>query len=263
MSSDQIQFNDGAAYERYMGAWSQLAGQQFLDWLAPASNLDWLDVGCGNGAFTEMLMSRCAPLSLHGIDPSDAQLEFARKRPRLQSAVFQCGDAMALPYEDNCFDLAVMPLVIFFVPVPSLGVTEMLRVVRPGGVVSAYAWDLVGGGFPYHSMQMSMRELGLTVPMPPSPEASQLESLQSLWQDAGLVRVETRVITVQRTFVDFEEYWDTVRGAPSVGSRLTQTAPELISLLKERLRENLPLANDGSITCTGRANAVRGFKNAL
>ena len=46
--TDQIRFNDGAAYERYMGEWSRLAGETFLDWLAPASGLRWLDVGCGN-----------------------------------------------------------------------------------------------------------------------------------------------------------------------------------------------------------------------
>jgi hypothetical protein len=43
--TDQIRFDDGAAYERYMGEWSRLAGETFLDWLAPASGLRWLDVG--------------------------------------------------------------------------------------------------------------------------------------------------------------------------------------------------------------------------
>jgi hypothetical protein len=54
--TDQIRFDDGAAYERYMGEWSRLAGETFLEWLAPESGLRWLDVGCGNGAFTEMLV---------------------------------------------------------------------------------------------------------------------------------------------------------------------------------------------------------------
>lgn len=74
----EIRFDDGAAYERYMGKWSQLAGEAFLDWLAPAPGLRWLDVGCGNGAFTEMLAERCAPASVEGIDPSEAQLAYAR-----------------------------------------------------------------------------------------------------------------------------------------------------------------------------------------
>ena len=67
--SDQtrsIRFNDGAIYERYMGQWSRLAGDEFLDWLAPQNGQRWLDVGCGNGAFTEMLFDRCAPASPAG-----------------------------------------------------------------------------------------------------------------------------------------------------------------------------------------------------
>jgi hypothetical protein len=43
-----IRFDDGAAYERMMGAWSQLVGQVFLDWLSPATGQRWIDVGCGN-----------------------------------------------------------------------------------------------------------------------------------------------------------------------------------------------------------------------
>lgn len=65
MTTNSIRFKDGAAYERYMGKWSQLAGEAFLDWLAPEPGLRWLDVGCGNGAFTEMLVERCAPVSVH------------------------------------------------------------------------------------------------------------------------------------------------------------------------------------------------------
>ena len=55
----EIRFDDGAAYERMMGVWSRLAGDVFLDWLAPKPNLTWLDVGCGNGAFTAMIADRC------------------------------------------------------------------------------------------------------------------------------------------------------------------------------------------------------------
>ena len=39
---------------------------------------------------------------------------------------------MALPFEADRFDAAVMALVIFFVPEPSKGLAEMVRVVRPG-----------------------------------------------------------------------------------------------------------------------------------
>ena len=60
LADEKIRFDDGAGYEQMMGKWSQLVGADFLDWLELPAGLKWLDVGCGNGAFTEMLVDRCA-----------------------------------------------------------------------------------------------------------------------------------------------------------------------------------------------------------
>ena len=62
MAEQKISFEDGGLYERTMGVWTRLAGDTFLDWLNPAPSLDWIDVGCGNGAFTDLIDTRCAPL---------------------------------------------------------------------------------------------------------------------------------------------------------------------------------------------------------
>lgn len=94
-----------------MGKWIRLVGATFLDWLDPKPGLRWLDVGCGNGAFTELIVDRCAPASVHGIDPSQEQLLHARTRTALRGAQFLHGDAMAQPFPDKTFDLAVTPLV--------------------------------------------------------------------------------------------------------------------------------------------------------
>lgn len=255
---DQIRFDDGASYERYMGVWSQQVGVEFLRWLAPAPGLRWLDVGCGNGAFTELVAMQCAPAALHGIDPSPAQLEFARTRPALRDAALRAGDAMALPYPDHSMDVAVMPLVIFFVPDPARGVAEMARVVAPGGVVSAYAWDMHGGGFPYHVLQREMRALGTVVPAPPSPESSRREIMHDMWRDAGLVDIALHEITVARRFASFEEYWGIIAGWATVGKTLATMTPEAIARLQARLRECLPANADGSMTYSASANAVKG-----
>ncbi len=254
----QIRFDDGAAYERYMGVWSRLAGDAFLDWLAPAPGGRWLDVGCGNGAFTELILARCAPSQVVGIDPSEAQLDYARALPALRDARFLAGDAMALPFPDDDFDAAVMPLVIFFVPEPAVGVAEMARVVRPGGLVAAYAWDMPGGGFPYDALRTDLDACGLTVPKPPSPEASSVAALEALWAGAGLEAVQIRRITVQRTFVDIDDYWTTVLGAPSVGGLIRAMTPEQQAALKERIRARFPAEVSGRITLSARANAVTG-----
>ena len=256
--TNQIRFEDGAAYERYMGEWSRLVGEQFLDWMAPQPGLRWLDVGCGNGAFTEMIVERCAPVSVQGIDPSERQLAYARTRPASRVAEFRQGDAMAQPFADDTFDAAVMPLVIFFVPDPAKGVAEMARVVCPGGTVAAYAWDMVGGGFPYQALQDEMRELGAAVPVPPSPGASRMDALRDLWTGAGLDAVETREIAVHRTFADFDDYWTTVLGGASVGPHLAAMASEALTLLKARMRVWLPADATGRISYSARANAVKG-----
>jgi SAM-dependent methyltransferase len=256
--TDQIRFDDGAAYERYMGTWSQLAGDAFIDWLAPPAGLRWLDVGCGNGAFTEMLVARCAPLSVDGIDPSEEQLAYARSRPATRVAQFRQGDAMAQPFADDTFDAAVMPLVIFFVPDPAKGVAEMARVVRPGGLIAAYAWDIPGGGFPYQALHDEIRALGVAVQTAPSSDASRIDALRDLWTGAGLIDVETRELIVQRTFGDFDDYWTTVRGGPSVGKQLAAMRSEQLATLQSRMRDRLPTDAKGSITYEARANAVKG-----
>jgi SAM-dependent methyltransferase len=258
MAEPQIRFDDGLSYERYMGDWSQRAGSVFLDWLAAPSGLKWIDVGCGNGAFTELLVERCAPTLVNGIDPSDAQLDFARKLPAARLAKFNRGDAMALPFPIDAFDAATMALVIFFVPDPAKGVAEMARVVRPGGMVAAYAWDILGGGFPLEPIRIEMRAMGLTVISPPSSEASRIEVLRALWDRAGLDDVEMREITVQRTFPDFEDFWTISLSAPSMRSVMTAVAPDDIELLKSRVRASLPADATGRITYSARANAVKG-----
>lgn len=258
MTTDAIRFHNGATYERYMGKWSQLAGAVFLDWLAPQKNLQWLDVGCGNGAFTEMLVERCAPASIHALDPSEEQLDYARMRPALGNTVFSLGDAMAMPYADDSVDIAVMPLVIFFVPDPAKGIAEMTRVVRPGGSVAAYAWDMIGGGFPYERLLTALRQLGISFPAPPSPEASQRSVMQTLWAAAGLKDIQTREIVVHRSFADFDDFWSTAAGAPSVGQALASMAPAQQEVLKAQLREQLPADAAGKIRYSARANAVSG-----
>ena len=258
MAVEAIRFDDGASYEQFMGKWSQLAGETFLDWLAPEPGLRWLDVGCGNGAFTEMIVERCAPVSVQGIDPSEGQLAFARTRPATRVAQFRQGDAMAQPFPDDTFDAAVMPLVIFFVPDPAKGVAEMVRVVSPGGTVSAYAWDMFDGGFPYEALQTEMRAMGIAVPLPPSAEASRVDAMRALWVGAGLHAVETREITVQRTFADFDDYWKTILVEPNVGPKAAAMASEDLARFKMRMRDRLPADSMGRITYSARANAVKG-----
>ena len=258
MPQQPIRFNDGGAYERGMGAWSRVAGEVFLDWLAPAPGLRWIDVGCGSGAFTELLVRRCAPSDMQGIDPSEAQLAFARTRPAARVAQFQVGNAMALPFDQDRFDAAVMALVIFFVPEPAKGVAEMARVVRPGGSIAAYAWDVLNAGFPFEPIQAELRAMGIQPALPPSPNASRIDVLRELWTNAGLEAIETREITVRRTFTDFEDFWGQSTVTGNTPATLAAMTPGDVEQLKSRVRTRVEVDGSGRVSHRARANAIKG-----
>jgi len=251
-------FGDGKAYERLMGRWSQLAGEKFLDWLDAPKNLRWLDAGCGNGAFTEVLMARCAPASVVGVDPSEGQLAFARARPGTKGADFRVADAQALPFADSSFDAASMALVIVFIPDPIKAARELNRVVRPGGIAATYMWEFPDG-FPFVSLALAMKDLGLTPPERPNVEASARDAMRAIWENAGFAALETAVIRIRVHFSSFDDFWDssTVPVGPS-GKALSALAPSVREQLKTRLRERLPIAADGTIAYEAFANAVKG-----
>ncbi len=251
-------FTDGKAYERLMGRWSQIAGAKFLDWLAPPKGLHWIDVGCGNGAFTEVLLARAAPAAVTGIDPSDGQIDYARTRPGTKLAQFRVGDAQALPFADNSFDAASMALVITFLSDPAKAAREMARVVKPGGIVATYMWEFPDG-FPIRPLAAAMKSLGLGEPARPNVEASHRDAMQTYWRDAGLQAVDTTVIRIRVAFADFDDFWDssTVPVGPS-GKALADMMPATREQLKAKLREQLPIAPNGSIAYEAFANAVKG-----
>jgi len=260
-SPEPIKFTDGAAYERFMAPWSRSAGTLFLDWLAPSSGLAWVDVGAGNGAFTELLVAKSAPSSVCAIDPSDGQIATARQKISAKQVEFSIGDAMALPYDRDRFDVAVMALALFFVPDARKGASEMVRVTKPGGMVASYTWDILRGGSPTQPLWEEMDGLGKPAMRPPSADVSRFEALKALWAELGLRDVETRELVVERTFANFDDYWLSmvVSSPAAVLGRLSDTES---AELKRRLQARLPASATGEITVHAFATAIKGRKAA-
>ena len=96
--------------------------------------------------------------------------------------------------------------------------------------------------------QAEFRTFGVELLRPPSAEASRLNSLRALWQSAGFETVETRVITVQRSFVDFEDYWAVTTSGETVAPPLAQMATADVDRLKERLRAKFTPDERGGVT---------------
>ncbi|MBT6534424.1 MAG: class I SAM-dependent methyltransferase, partial [Marinovum sp.] len=176
------------------------------------------------------------------------------------STDFIVGDAMSLPYDDNSFDVALMALVLFFVPKPATGVGEMTRITKAGGVIAAYAWDVFGGGLPMEPLHSILRERGIKYPLPPSKEASQLNVMQQLWEDAGLEATETTTFQVERTFADFDDYWSVNSVGPSVAGVLKNLTPSTLEEIKRDLRKVLKRDDTNRIVSVASANAVKGAK---
>ncbi|MBS0241280.1 MAG: class I SAM-dependent methyltransferase [Proteobacteria bacterium] len=252
----EIRFDNGAAYEQMMGRWSRLVGEKFLDWLSAPAGRAWIDIGCGNGAFTELLIEQAAPSAVAAVDPSEGQLAYARERPGCRMARFAIGDAMRLEHPDQSFDVASMALVLFFVPEPAKGVAEMRRVVRPGGLVAAYVWD-PRAGFPYQIIWDELQALGVATARPPSFDIARMETLKRLWTDAGFAAVESREFVVERTYPSFESYWEGLKALNS-SDQIAALDETSRAELRRRLVDRLPCDAAGRIRYSAKANAVKG-----
>lgn len=252
----------GAAYEPYVGRWSRLVAREFLAWLAVLRDSRWLDVGCGTGALSHVILEMTSPKEVRGIDPSQGYVAYARQQITDGRARFEAGDASALPYEKASYDAVVAGLVLNFVPDPRIAVAEMARVARPGGVVAAYVWDYAG------QMQLMRHFWDAAVAL--YPEALELDEgcrfpmcqpdpLARLFQEARLKDVEVGGIVIPTHFRDFDDYWSPFLGgqAPAPGFAMSLTE-ERRSALRERIRAALPIRADGSIHLAARAWAVRG-----
>lgn len=142
-----------------MGRWSRVAGRFFLDRLSLPTGLNWLDLGCGTGAFTGILKQSSGASEITAIDPSTAQISYAQSRKRAEGIHFQVADARSMPFDDERFDVAVSALVLNFIPDREKAVAEMCRVVRRGGTAAAYGWDFANRRGTSQHLHSAVREL--------------------------------------------------------------------------------------------------------
>jgi ubiquinone/menaquinone biosynthesis C-methylase UbiE len=252
-------FADAEAYERFMGRWSRAAGTIFLDWVAAPAGARWLDVGCGTGIFTELVVEKCSPAAIFAVDESRAQIDHACGRPIGKRAQFRVADAQALPFADATFDVVAAALVINFVPDPLRTLSEMRRVARPGGIVAGYVWDFEPELSPSGPLRLAMGEIGADVPPIPGAKDSSLGALSALFERTGLEAMATRTIEIVVSYPDFDEFWHSQMPSYSPATKMIaamtrEDRARLVAAVKARL----PFAGDGSIAYSARANAIKG-----
>jgi SAM-dependent methyltransferase len=251
-------FTDGAAYELFMGRWSRAVGEVFLDWVAPPRGARWLDIGCGTGVFTELVLDTCAPSAVVAVDPSAAQIDIALGKPIAQRAEFRVADAQALAFPDGTFDVVASSLVINFIPDRPKAIAEMRRVGQPGGVVAGYVWDFAGERGPGSPIRAGLRQIGANPPTLPGADDTRLSALVSLFAGAGLKDIATRVIDVTVSFPNFNEFWRTQTPSFNPMGKLIAALPEpQREKLSNSVRDRLPADADGSIAYSARAHAIK------
>jgi len=259
MSETTMTFDNAAPYERFMGRWSRAVAQIFLEWLAPPKAARWLDVGCGTGPFTELVLDICSPAEIIAVDPAAAQIEHARRLPIGQCADFRVADAVALPFPDDSFDIVASALVINFIPDREKALAEMHRVARPGGTVTSYVWDFTNGLSPNSPLQRALRTVAGDQPTPPGVASSSVEAMQSLFTAAGFADVVTTVFDVKQTYRDFDDLWDAQTPSFAPGAKVIAALPDNDrARMRDVVRAALPPSSDGSVTYSARANAIRG-----
>jgi SAM-dependent methyltransferase len=121
--------------------------------LAPGMRV--LEVGCGAGGYSRMMAAGLRGNGEWiGVDHDEALLAQARRDVALEvPARFEKAGALALPFPDRSFDAVVSAFLLCVLPSPLTALSEMVRVVKPGGVISSVSCFCKSGGLPlFHGL---------------------------------------------------------------------------------------------------------------
>ena len=146
-----------------------------------------------------------------------------------------------------------------FLPDPENALAEMKRVVKPGGIIATYDWDVPGGGLPHEWLHKELRKRGIEYPLPPNADVSRMDELEKLWNEAGLRLIECKQFRATRTFTNFKELWDISMKAPAFSGIFDDLAPEVISDIRSNVENELKQSTSGSVSIHAHANAIQGF----
>jgi SAM-dependent methyltransferase len=214
-----------------------------------------LDVGCGPGALTEVLVDRVGRDRVAAADPTPAFVDAVRDRLGVAAVV---ADAEHLPFDDNEFDLTVAQLVVHFMSDPVAGLREMARVTAAGGRIAASVWDYEEGGSPLTTFWAAARELDSEAPGERSLPGTGRGDLHALAAEAGITEIEDFEVTASVEHRDFEDWWQPYTlGVGPAGAYVKRLSSDRVAALREQCRAMLP---EGKFMLDARAWAVRGLK---
>lgn len=245
---------DAAAYDAFMGRYSMPLAPQLADLAEVTQGQRALDVGCGTGALTGELVGRLGAGAVTAVDPSHPFV--AAVRDRHPDVHVEHAAAEELPFPDGAFDVTLAQLVVHFMRDPTIGLAEMRRVCRPGGVVATCVWDHAGGHGPLSTFWQVARDLDLGVADESTLAGARQGHLAALMTGAGLHEVEEATLSVEVAHSTFEEWWEPyTMGVGPAGSYVAGLSDERRRELREACRRALPAP---PFVLIARAWAARG-----
>ena len=243
------------SYDRFMGRYSVPLAPQLADLAGVEAGQRAIDVGCGPGALTSVLVDRLGPDNVAAVDPSEPFVAAAKERH--PGVDVRLASAEQLPFGDDEFDAALAQLVVHFMADPVAGLREMARVTRPDGVVAASVWDLAGGRAPISPFWEAAREEDPSVIDESNFAGAREGHLTELFAAAGLNGVEETTHSVEVEHASFDEWWEPFTlGVGPAGAHYASLGPEEQAALRERCRARLA---DGPFVMSAKAWAARGL----
>ena len=253
----------GSSYEDFMGRWSRRLAPEFVSWLQVRRGVYWLDVGCGTGALGDAICRHADPASVVGCDPSSAFVEFARERNHDARQSFVVAGAGSLPRRSGGYGSVTSLFALNFLPDADAAVQEMRIVAGPQAMVSACVWDYSEG------MQFLRRFWDAAVSQDPAASAldegnrfplCRRDVLAALFRASGLGDVRCEPIEISTTFAGFDDFWRPFLGGTGPApSYVASLGADRRAVLARKIEASLPPGQDGAITLTARAWAVRGI----
>lgn len=227
------------AYGAFMGRFAEPLAVRFADACGVAAGMSALDVGCGPGALTAVLVDRLGTDAVAAVDPSEP---FVRAvRARLPGIDARLAGAEELPYGPDRFDAVLAQLVVHFMSDPVGGLAEMARVARPGGAVAATAWDHGGGRGPLAAFWTAARALDPDLPDESGLPGVQEGGLEALFASAGITGCTSTVLEVEVRHASFEQWWHPFTlGVGPAGDHVAGLAPGRREELRSRCAAALP-----------------------